>query len=187
MLTAAIYGATADDRARTAFVGTDPVIPSFNTQLTSSTAPLTMADVWADGLLSYQADGTLEGHLAEAWSVSEDGKEVTFKLRKGVKWSDGQPFTAADVKFTIEQVAKLNTYQRAMVEVLADVETPDEHTVVVRLKAPFAPIIRHSTRKSFRSSPSISTTAPTSRTIRRTGRLSASDPISSTRWKRGSQ
>src|SRR5712692_2525362 len=40
--------------------------------------------------------------LATSWSWSEDGKELTFKLRDGVKWHDGQPFTAADVKCTYD-------------------------------------------------------------------------------------
>jgi len=40
--------------------------------------------------------------LAESWSWSEDGKELTFKLRQGVKWHDGKPFTAADVKCTMD-------------------------------------------------------------------------------------
>src|SRR5215469_7580684 len=42
--------------------------------------------------------------LAESWSWSEDGAELTFKLRGGVKWHDGQPFTAADVKCTFDLV-----------------------------------------------------------------------------------
>ena len=42
--------------------------------------------------------------LAESWSWSEDGTELTFKLRDGVKWHDGKPFTATDVKCTFDLV-----------------------------------------------------------------------------------
>src|SRR5437762_5444997 len=43
--------------------------------------------------------------LAESWTYNEDGKSLTFKLRQGVKWHDGKPFTAADVKCTWELIA----------------------------------------------------------------------------------
>src|SRR4051794_32975695 len=43
--------------------------------------------------------------LAESWALSEDGNVLTFKLRQGVKWHDGKPFTAADVKCTWDLIA----------------------------------------------------------------------------------
>jgi peptide/nickel transport system substrate-binding protein len=43
--------------------------------------------------------------LASSWSLSEDGKELTFKLRQGVKWHDGKPFTAKDVQCTWDMIA----------------------------------------------------------------------------------
>ncbi len=46
----------------------------------------------------------MEGELAESWTVSEDKRIYTFKLRKGVKWHDGRPFSARDVKFTLDRL-----------------------------------------------------------------------------------
>jgi peptide/nickel transport system substrate-binding protein len=75
--------------------------------------------------------------LAESWTVSRDHRTYTFKLRPGVKWHDGQPFTSADVKVSIERVVKpFHSRGGVYFKDLEAVETPDPSTVVFRLKAP---------------------------------------------------
>ena len=57
-----------------------------------------------DGLTARDAENHVVEGLAEKWDVSEDGLTYTFHLRDGVKWHDGEAFTADDVKFTIEAI-----------------------------------------------------------------------------------
>jgi peptide/nickel transport system substrate-binding protein len=47
---------------------------------------------------------TLEPELAQSWKVSKDGKQITFKLRSGISFSDGTPFSAEDVAYTVQQL-----------------------------------------------------------------------------------
>jgi peptide/nickel transport system substrate-binding protein len=82
--------------------------------------------------------------LAEKWSWQDGYRNLVFFLRRGVKWHDGQPFTARDVKFTFDMVreapeaqAKLRTNPRKDWYSNVDaVEAPDPYTVVFRLKRP---------------------------------------------------
>lgn len=57
-----------------------------------------------DGLLKRDGDGNLIPSLAESWSYDEETMTYTFRLREDVKWHDGEPFTAEDVKFTIDAI-----------------------------------------------------------------------------------
>ena len=75
--------------------------------------------------------------------VSEDGLTITYKLKEGIKWSDGQPFTSADVKFTWEALInpKNLVKSRSGYELIESVETPDDHTAVVKYKEYYAPYL----------------------------------------------
>lgn len=85
---------------------------------------------------------TLIPELATSWSWSADRKELTFKLREGVKWHDGRPFTAADVKCTIELVQgkredKLRTNPRRLwYNNVVDVVPKGDHEVTFKLEQP---------------------------------------------------
>jgi peptide/nickel transport system substrate-binding protein len=58
-----------------------------------------------DKLLYWDYTGTkIVPNIARAWDVSQDGRTITISLRRGMKWSDGQPFTADDFVFWFEEV-----------------------------------------------------------------------------------
>src|SRR6266567_3316831 len=80
--------------------------------------------------------------LATSWAWSEDGRELTFPLRQGVKWHDGKPFTAADVKCTWDllmgkgsEKLRLNP-RKAWYRNLDEVVPHGDYEVVFRLKQP---------------------------------------------------
>ncbi len=101
------------------------------------------------GLLHRDPDDPqkITGDLAERWTLSPDGKTYTFHLKKGVKWHDGQPFTSADVKATLDRVLNPNTKSprcgSMLKPVVAGVEAVDPHTVQVALKFPAAPFLEY--------------------------------------------
>ncbi len=64
-----------------------------------------------EGLLTYDYSLNPLPQLATSWDISADGLQYTFHLRKGVTWTDGQPFTSQDVAFSIDLLKK--THPRA--------------------------------------------------------------------------
>jgi peptide/nickel transport system substrate-binding protein len=104
------------------------------------------AGIWS-GLVHYDPDdpSKIAPDLAEKWTVAPDGKTYTFHLRKGVKWHDGQPFSAADVKASFDRVLaptfKSPKCGAALKPMVASVETVDASTVQFRLKFPAAPFL----------------------------------------------
>ncbi len=101
------------------------------------------------GLLVMNDKGEWEPDLAESvptlqnGGISADGRTVTYKLKKGITWHDGQAFTAADVKFTWQLIMnrKTNAVSREGYEQIIAVDTPDPNTVVVRFKEYYLPYL----------------------------------------------
>src|SRR2546425_6536914 len=112
-----------------------------------------------DSLLELDQNLNVRPLLAESWEVSRDGLTYTFKLRKGVRWHDGKPFTARDVAFTFYAVLdpKVTTPHRAYFDALVGfpeltnkdnpkrpedlaqkpIDVLDDHTVRFRLRYPY--------------------------------------------------
>ncbi len=79
--------------------------------------------------------------IAESWDVSEDGKTVTFHLIEDAKWSDGEPITSEDVKWSLETLGENGLLFTGYTEGVTAIKTPDEHTVVLETKKPNARLI----------------------------------------------
>ena len=68
-----------------------------------------ISTLFFDKLLTVADDWSLQPRLAESWELAPDAKSVTFHLRKGLKWSDGQPLTARDIYFTFKSTMDART------------------------------------------------------------------------------
>ena len=130
------------------------VVPNFgdpkslNPITANETSSLDLIYLMFDGLVKKDhATQELKPGLAESWTVEADQKTWTFKLRKGLRWSDGHPLTADDVLFTFNEVV----YNKAVPNIQADVlrvdgqdfqvSKLDEWTVKVVTPTVFAPFL----------------------------------------------
>ncbi|MBI2906831.1 MAG: ABC transporter substrate-binding protein [Chloroflexi bacterium] len=110
--------------------------------------PLWNVSIGTQGLVTSSYNGLVEydpiqndkivNRLAESWETSDEGRLYTFHLRKGVRWHDGKPFSAADVKRTIEAWQNpprgKQWFQVSLANMIASAEVVDDNTVRVALK-----------------------------------------------------
>jgi peptide/nickel transport system substrate-binding protein len=104
----------------------------------AATAGFTWLSVYYEPLVIYNSDLTeIVGALAESFEVSADQTQYTFKLAKET-WHDGQSFTSADVKFTLELAMKADAGSvfAARLGGINGIETPDDRTVVIKIAKP---------------------------------------------------
>lgn len=94
-----------------------------------------VAQLIYDGLIILDATQTAQPALAESWEINEDSTVWTFHIRQGVKFHDGSDCTAADVKYTFEEMLDENNNSpyRSRYTSVASIDTPDDYTVVFNL------------------------------------------------------
>ncbi|HSW23367.1 MAG TPA: ABC transporter substrate-binding protein, partial [Burkholderiaceae bacterium] len=89
-----------------------------------------------EGLTKINVDGSVTPLLAESWTMEPDGKSYTFKLRKGVKYHDGEAFDSSAVKFSFERAKddkSTNKAKGAVFNNISSISAPDPHTVILTL------------------------------------------------------
>ncbi|MRX50464.1 ABC transporter substrate-binding protein [Paracoccus sp. S-4012] len=107
-----------------------------NPALRASTGVYQITGKIMEPLIDLTYDGPV-GVLATDWSSSEDGLQITFKLREGVNWHDGEPFTCDDVAFSAMEFWKpLLNYSSTLQANLESVDCPDPHTAVFNYSKP---------------------------------------------------
>ena len=107
----------------------------------------TVSSVWQQGMfegLLREKNGdslTIEPWLAESYEISEDGLEITFKIRQGVKFHNGETMTTEDVAFSYNR-AIAATGTSALTNTMDHMEAVDDTTCVLHLKQPYLPVLK---------------------------------------------
>ena len=110
--------------------GLDPTVGA-----ASAIAEITLYNIY-ETLTKVNSDSRITALLAESWTASPDLRTWTFKLRPGVKFHNGEPFSAASVKFAFERAAakESTNKDKAVFANIERIDTPDANTVVLNLK-----------------------------------------------------
>lgn len=145
LVMASACGAPQDRRDARTLVAAIPSDPGhLNPAITTNGGVHLASSLLYNGLLTLHEDLTTSPDLAERWEVLDGGARYRFTLRRGVRWHDGAPFTAADVKFTFDSLLlRFHARTRASLgSVLVAVDAPDDSTVEFRLRRPYAPLLQ---------------------------------------------
>ncbi len=121
-------------------LGADPKF--LNPDLATDAGTQQIGSMIYEGLVWINAaNNTPEPLLAKSWTISPDGLTYTFMLAV-VQWSDGQPVTSTDVKYTLLQVGKISPPFAKAWNSIQSIDDSDPHTAVITLKQPFGPFLQ---------------------------------------------
>ena len=138
MLSALAAGASAQARKDSAVIGmTLEPAPGLDPTIASAAAIGEVVHYNVlEGLTKINMDGSVTPLLAESWTADPDGKVYTFKLRKNVKFHDGEAFDSSDVKFSFMRAkadGSTNKAKKQVFDNVSRIDTPDAHTVIMVL------------------------------------------------------
>jgi peptide/nickel transport system substrate-binding protein len=147
VLAACGQGGTATPTKSTSSVLT--IVPSPKGDFTNGFSPYSSSVNYGSQGMIYETllffnrmNSEVKPWLAQSYNFSSDAKTLTLHLRTDVKWSDGQPFTSADVVFTLEMLKQYPTADsNGLWQYLQSVQATDSSTVVVTLQAPYTPVL----------------------------------------------
>lgn len=130
---------------------------NLNPMIYATTSDTNVTHMVFDSLVIPDEELKMVGSLAESWEVSEDNKTYTFKLNEGIKWHDGEPFTAEDVEFTFtalahpdydggaywraEPIEGAEAYKNGEADSISGIEVVDDNTIKFTTKETFAPFL----------------------------------------------
>lgn len=149
----------AKEKIKETIVYTLTASPSgvFNPTISNTVSDDSVNDVVYESLFKFDKNLNLVPAIAESYDVSQDGKEVTFKLKDNLKWSDGTPLTMDDVIFTfyslaspdytgpkfgnIEKVLGAKDYQKGEIKAIKGIEKLDNNKIKFTFEESFAPAV----------------------------------------------
>jgi peptide/nickel transport system substrate-binding protein len=131
-------------------LGEDPET-LFNAKTVSLTANSVIGGYLLDRLVYFDADGHPQPWLATGWTISPDQKVLTFKLRTGVKFTDGTDFNAQAAKYQFDYVMDKKNASPLLSRIgtLQKVEAPDDTTLIFTFEKPYAPFFSYLASGSF--------------------------------------
>lgn len=113
-----------------------------NSALSTDTASSNIVGQIYGTLVRLNNDAEVQPYMAESWEISDDGLTYTFHLFEGIKWHDGEAFTADDVAWGLWNINKeFNGASAGLLAAVTSIEAPDDLTVVFNLSYPYPPLL----------------------------------------------
>ncbi|MGM3172998.1 ABC transporter substrate-binding protein [Dickeya lacustris] len=143
--TPAVHAADTPVQGGTLTIGLGSDTPVIDPSITAFSVAALVGRNVVDSLVGQAPDNSFTPWLAERWDITDNNTRYTFYLRKDVTFSDGTKLDAAAVKYNLERILDPKTtssYAKSLLGPIDSITTPDDYTVVISYKTPFAALLQ---------------------------------------------